>query len=590
MSEKVVQKLKTLLLLVSVLAAVKIIFVDYSMDEEYQIVMAYRNLSGDTLFGTMWEPHQTSAFLCVWLMWLFRLVTGGMTGVVLFLRVVTLGIQLLLTVWLTKVFRKFLERDQAFLLGCCYFNIVPKLIQIPDFSNLQLWGLTVTVLSLLQYYSLAKEVQKGKGPFLKIWLVSAGLGMSLAVLAYPASILSFPFFLAVIVYGSGKRGEQGNGWMARPALTDGAVFTGTCVLCAAVWVLVILSHVGLEEFLRNIGYIVDFDLTHNLSLGTEARITEVFRGGKIMLIHAAICAGMGSVFLWLTNFVLRRSRTKEAPGFSLPLWAAFLVLSGAAVELYYWVIVRSGYEAPQVHLLMLFLAAGLVWRQAGSRRHLLWVGILGGGVLMILAAIYMSDLGLYYSVAHGVLGAVFALALLVCALEQTLREKSRIVVYLLLFGMAFFAVFGKGYTLRAGRIRTVPEVSGLIKEGPAAGIFTSYIQAYITNCTYEDFGNVVKEGENCLIVTNMPATAGTSPYLFHNLSVSHFSIVDPTSYDERLLTYWACYPEKQPDVIVVDCWYGQLIEDPGSWIMQYIENDFGYTEMTEGRYVRFYRK
>ena len=110
------------------------------------------------------------------------------------------------------------------------------------------------------------------------------------------------------------------------------------------------------------------------------------------------------------------------------------------------------------------------------------------------------------------------------------------------------------------------------------------------NCTYEDFEKYVAEGENVLIVTNMVGTAGTSPYLFRDSSVSHFSIVDPTSYDERLLTYWELYPEKYPRVIVVDCWYGQLMEARDNWIMQYIEEDFGYTFVEDGRYVRFYRK
>lgn len=72
--------------------------------------------------------------------------------------------------------------------------------------------------------------------------------------------------------------------------------------------------------------------------------------------------------------------------------------------------------------------------------------------------------------------------------------------------------------------------------------------------------------------------------------VAHYSIVDPTAYDERLLTYWELYPEKLPNVIVVDCWYGELKESAESWIMQYIEGEFGYSQINEGRYVRFYRK
>ncbi len=43
------KNLKKLIVFLSFLAAVKMIFVDYSMDEEYQILMAYRRLSGDNL-------------------------------------------------------------------------------------------------------------------------------------------------------------------------------------------------------------------------------------------------------------------------------------------------------------------------------------------------------------------------------------------------------------------------------------------------------------------------------------------------------------------------------------------------------------
>ena len=588
MSQKIYRRLNILLILGSVLAAVKIIFVDYTMDEEYQLVMAYRCLSGDTLFGTMWEPHQTSAFACIWLMQLYRAVTGGLTGVVLFIRFVTLGIQLGLSIWLTRVLRKFLKRDYAFLLGCCYFNFVPKLIQIPEFSNLQLWFFTIMGLSLFQYYLPDFGVESQK-TLRKAWLLPAGVSMALEVLSYPSCILLFPFFLAVIVFCSGKRNASDGKWSVRPALEDGILFSGICALCAVIWLFVILSKISPEEFFRNLNYILNFDLTHDLSLGSQARTSVWLRDGKLMLLHFGICTGTGGAIWGLANCILRHSRTKQPPRFSVPVFAVFLVLGAELVQLYYWIICRSGYDEPEIHLLMLYLAAALAWHCADRRKTLLFPGITGG-VLTILATIYMSNLGVYHSISHGVLGAVLSLALLVCALEHKTGTKNTAMIYLLLFSMSFLAVFGKGYTLRAGNISTVAQVRGIIKEGPATGIFTNYIQAYITNCTYEDFQQYTREGENCLIVTNMQGVAGTTPYLFQNLSVSHFSIVDPTSYDERLLTYWECYPEKKPDVIVVDCWYGDLKEQPDSWIMQYIENEFGYSTVTDGTYVRFYRK
>lgn len=562
--------IKTLLILASILATVKMIFADYTLDEEYQIVMAYRSLSGDVLFGTMWEPHQTSAFVCVWLMRLFQMVTGGTTGVVLFLRFVTTEIQLALACWVTGALRKIIGKEYAFLLGCCYFNMVPKAIQIPEFSNLQLWFLTVTVLALMHAFDMAETEQIGRHR--SGWIILAGIGMAGEVLAYPACLILFFFFLFVIFRHSGWR--------------ESALFAATCAGCAAVWLAAVLAKVSLSEFLRNVSYVLNFDLTHDVSLAADYR-TDALRLGAATSVFPILATGLLGVGMWFGYRLMRKADVDK----TIPVFAVFLVLAAELVQLFYWIVLRKGYEEPLLYLAVLFLAAALVWRQADSRKTGLAPGI-WAGFLALAAGIYMSDLVAWYAIPHGLLGALFAAAVLVIALEKQGREKSRKWILLLLVSLSFCIVFGKGFTLRAGNTdtNTVLGIRGVIRKGPAAGIFTNYMQAYITNCTYDDFADCVEPGENCLIVTNMVGTAGTSPYLFQNNKVSHFSIVDPTSYDERLLTYWALYPEKYPEVIIVDCWYGQLMEREDSWIMQYIENEFGYTQVEDGRYVRFYRR
>ena len=165
MDNKVTKKkwnnLLTVLLILSGLAAIKLIFLDYTMDEEYQIVMAYRNLRGDAIFGQMWEPHQTSAFLCIGIMFIWHLITGTYTGVVIFLRIVTTLIQFGLSFWLYRVLKNDSDKEEAALLAILYFNSVPKLIEIPEFSNMQLWFFTIMVLSLIQYYYTHRERTDG---------------------------------------------------------------------------------------------------------------------------------------------------------------------------------------------------------------------------------------------------------------------------------------------------------------------------------------------------------------------------------------------------------------------------------------------
>src|SRR5699024_12487191 len=58
--------------------------------EEYALSLGFRLVSGDRLFATMWEPHQLSALTTAPLVALFLGVTGGTTGLLLFVRVVML--------------------------------------------------------------------------------------------------------------------------------------------------------------------------------------------------------------------------------------------------------------------------------------------------------------------------------------------------------------------------------------------------------------------------------------------------------------------------------------------------------------------
>lgn len=568
---------KAVLLAGSVLAALKVIFVDFTPDEEYQVVMAYRRLAGDQLFGAMWEPHQTSAFACVWLMRLFQAVTGGTTGVVLFLRVCTTGVQILLSVWFCRVMKSCLRGEYAFLLGLCYFNIVPKIIQIPEFANLQVWFFTVTVLSLIRYYERRQ----------RLWLLWAGTGMVFEVLAYPPCLLLFPVFLISIFLLSGGRKKDGGN--RKRALTDCLVFAGVCAGSALIWLGYVLYHVPPEDFLRNLGYMLSFAPAHEPASVIGSKLANLSAGVGRQEYLLLITAAMGTGAWLLIGYI--QERKGESEPHRLSVLAVLLVLAAEGVQVFYWTVPGSGYEMPMIHLLALLLAATLVWRVTGRRKRVLIVGY-AGSLVSIGAVICMSDLAPECAISHGMTGALLAAAMVVMGLEAELEEGSRRWIRIFLVSIVLVSVFGKGYTLRGGKTETnsVLGIRSVVKEGPAAGIFTNYMQAYITNSTYEEFQTYVEEGADCLVVTGMEGTAGTSPYLFRNCQICHYSVADPAACDGKLLTYWELYPEKAPDVIVVDCRYGQLNEKEDSWILQYIEKEFGYGRTVDGKYVRYYFK
>ena len=76
-----------LLILLSLLATVKICFMNLNIDEEYAITLSCRVLSEDRMFRDIWEPHQTSGFLTAGLCWLYQTFTGTTEYMVLYLRI-----------------------------------------------------------------------------------------------------------------------------------------------------------------------------------------------------------------------------------------------------------------------------------------------------------------------------------------------------------------------------------------------------------------------------------------------------------------------------------------------------------------------
>ncbi len=561
----------TILIVGSVLAALKLIFFDYTMDEEYQLMMGYRALRGDHLFKEMWEPHQTSAFLCTGLMWLYKALTGTYTGILLYLRVCTTLIQICISLYLYHVLKQLLERKYALLCTLIYFNMIPKIIQIPDFSNMQLWFFTLTVLFLTQYV-LGRDREHAD----RAWMVfGAGVWMSMEVLAYPSCVILFPFFLLCLYRTSGTKKWR-----------DMGLFAGACAVCALIWLCAVLRNVSLEELLRNVKLLLGFDLTHELSGATQGKLPGILSnllGGCGFLLLTLLLSLPVIFWVW-----------KKHPAWEwrqrLPVFICIAVFTSECIQFFLWTVKKSGYEVYQLHLLLLLLAGLLSWRYAGNVRKYFAAGILGTW-LSYAAVVYISDLEMFYALPHGVLGVLFCVILLTLALKETLGESSGKWIYFLLVSLCLVSIFGKGYTLRAGRdYNVVADTESIMKCGPAIGIFSDYMNCYIYNCNYEDFRTYVNEDDVVLIVTNMVTSAGTTPYMMTGSDVSHYSIVDPTAYDERLLTYWELYPDKRPNVIVTDCWYGELKESPDSWIMQYIEREFGYNQVYDGRYVRFYRK
>lgn len=544
---------------------------NFSLDEEYQLLMSYRNIMGDNMLGTMWEPHQTSSFLCTIFMWPYFKLTGTMTGVVIYLRFMGTLVHLGIACYLYKVFVHFLKKDYAFYLAIFFFNTIPKLIMLPEFGGMQVW---FGVLCFLMLMDSAEDItlQKWGSKSLRTYckLILAGFFLCLEVLSYPSCALLYVPFLVMIWYFHKEK-----------KLAKCLVFTGTCGVIGLSYVAYFRIKLGADVFFRNISAILNSDLTHTFD--TTSKLGTLVGDLGHYLIFFLILSAAALLLCLLPPF---KKRLPKERGIA---FTGILLLLSALYQLFSWVFLNTGYEYLQLHLAVT-LCLGL-WlyafrlRESNTFSRYMWFGAMIG--LISLACVMMlTDLDLLSSVPHGMLGSICMLALFV----HMARSYERY-LYTLLLAFCYAACIGKGYTLRGGMdYNNVLQSENICKYGPAIGTVSNYMGAYIYNNEYQLWQNTIPEGSKVLIATDNVHSTNTIQYTFRNAEVCHYSIVDPTAYDERLLTYWTYYPEKQPDIIVIDCWFGNMLFPEDSWMVQYIENDFGYTEVIEGDYVRIYKK
>ena len=552
------KNLKVLLILLSILASLKMLFFAVGMDEEYQLVMSYRNAMGDKLFLDMWEPHQSSAFLCTLLMKPY-LMLFGTTGIIIYLRVWGTLLHLGVSFYLYKTLRHFVSEDHAWLLALLYYNIIPKQIILPEFGIMQVWFYTLLSLFLMKY-SMECKIR---------YLILSAVALALNVLSYPSCLILFPFALLWLARFSGK-----HKWR------DMGIFTAVCGACAAAYLGMLFSYTPPIQLIETLSNILSGDITHSLTLTDKLLLF-----GKKTLYMAV---------LWLVCRLLAMAvarRKQLAP----PITDALTILPACAKQLFCWIVLDTGYEYLNLHLAVAAAAGISVYkRNHGKQGHepksvLLYYGILGA-VLSLLGVVYLTDITLTESIPHAMPAAIFGFALmLLCIQGKEVPNGSKWLNAALLV-LLVTAICGKAYTLRGGDYSNILQSGGIMKKGPAAGTISNYIRSYIYNADYEDWQVYMQDGDRVLIVVKLVQNLDTIQYLFKDVEVSHYSVVNPTAYDQRLPEYWALYPEKVPNVIIVDCWYGELKEAPDSWIMDYIENDFGYTQVNDGKYIRIYRK
>lgn len=586
-----------LLLTGSFLAALKCIFVSLHMDEEYAVSLSYRLLRGDRLFAQIWDPHQTSAFLMEFLMWIYVKLFHTTTCVVVWIRLVGVLIQLGLSWYLYRVLCHILEPEHSFYLAMIYFNLLPKTYVMPEFSNMMAWGLTLLLFSLFRMAKLqgrisgadkdgrrAEEIKwNGKMAFAAM---EAGVWLSFTVLSYPTCVLLFPFFVWYFwKYDTFRK-------------KTAAIFTATCFILGGAYMAYLLSYMPVPELLMNIRSLLASNGSHSDGFLGKC---QIYGGNLLPLLLFGVGYFLASVTVYQI-YVRKRKKIAGGEGScrasslfspkkaSEPEKIAFLYILltvSFALMFLHWILMLWKYERSYPYTVYFFLFA-IGFYYAGKlpeeRKEMakLW---LGANVVMYIAILLLTNLTLFTSIKYLLTGVIMSAAVLLIYTEEKQPEVFRKFAGWFLIVWCFVAVFIKGwaYTDNDGLMKNITCVGNIISVGPGKWIVTEYMQGYMAECSSEEFQTYIEPGESLLALDT-----NTICYMYQDVNIGSCTTICTPTFDETLLDYWERNPDKYPDVIAVMCWYGELQWDQDSWIMHWIEEEFGATQVIDGKYFRYY--
>lgn len=205
------------------------------------------------------------------------------------------------------------------------------------------------------------------------------------------------------------------------------------------------------------------------------------------------------------------------------------------------------------------------------------------------AVLLLTNLTLMTTLAYLILGIMVSMIPIGGYLRQKSPNTESGRTYGLVILFIAVCIFRNIYVIRPMSSMygygTIRSIAGVVREGPEAGIFLDYMGAYTRNSNLSDWRQLVRKGDRILIVSSPVSTIG---YLYEDTEICVDSTICTPTYDEKLLTYWEMNPWKEPNVVVLDCWFGEPRIHEDEWIMKWIREHFD--SYVDGRYVRVYRR
>ena len=546
-----------------ILVNIKSIFTDYDVDVEYAVTMAYRLANGGKMFTEMWEPHQTSAFLCALLIKPYQKLFGT-TGILIYLNVCSMIIYGIVVYFFYRVLKGKVNEIIRLLMGLFLFTVRAKDVQILEFANMQIMFSVLLLACLIKYYDNQQN---------KYWLVVSAVALCAEVISYPSCVIVLiACMISIYLYSKEKR-------------KDIIIFVGTCFLLGAAYVVYFLYKIGLKDLMDAYEHILISDNYHKKTVGYAELYLPYFLQSVTWMMKCFAVAFIGLVIYGLIRKIMVKKKIQNIYFLFMNIWVTVMAVS----DIYLVIVERDRFAYVTTYLLIIALGIMRGGYCTGSEKCIITTGyLISAG--SFLATMMLTDLDLLTIIRYLIVGVAVSMIPIGKVLEMQFQKKTSVYVkYSLLILMLTVTVFQRGFMFKASSSSgyNLFDLGGVIKSGPEKGIVTEYFVAYNKNQSMLDWSKYVRPGDRLLMVGD--GTVDTINYLYEDIVISNPSSISTPTFTEEILEYWKVYPEKFPSVIAVSCWFGQMHVPEDAWIMEWIQENYQPCEVQDGMYWRFYR-
>ena len=499
------------LIFLSLLATISKIITGVFNDEEYVVAMGLRLLKGDRLFRDMWEVHQTVALFELPFMKVYEHIRGNLDGVYVYLRMINVFMQLIVSIFLYFRLRYKGHHDRIICLisAVVCFNFMPKWSQSFEYAQLFYLFLFLCIISL---YCSEKKTD---------YLIG-GIFLSFAIMSYPSACLILPVLLIIL-------------YILKKEKKEIILFLAGCILPLVFLLCYVLSEISLPELIRSVPFILSDG--HFSGTGKVVRLLKEL--GKIAVRMAAVMIPSSVLALFLMG--KGRIKKEHIMEWLICLWVIGFILVIIVANL---VGRKTGPYALNTRYIVMFFSGFYFFKKDGFKNRELFYLFYVLSVVVYAIVVFSSLLGWEVSASYLIPGLI---AVMIVMYENM---ESRQLCMISLFAFTISIIAYKGFFVIVDG--TGP--ANIFDERKRLDI-SSERGIYIDPSEYDEYmlkygviRNETDENDTVVIMTDDPNLNFFTKGRPGGCAMGCYAL----GYGQQWYDYYTKFDHEKPDVVIID--------------------------------------